>query len=85
MFGIFMLSCTLLCRQHVQTRMGAICDVGKATPIRGLFPILLQSELSQIFFPSRAQPMGVREDCAPAVQLDRQLSFICAVLLLSVL
>ena len=41
--------------------------------------------MSRIFCPISVQPMGDREECAPAVLLDRQLSPNAVVFVLSVI
>ena len=45
-------------RQHTLTRIIAICAERKSTPIQGLSPIFLQSELSRIVFHLGVQPIG---------------------------
>ena len=82
---ILILSCHLLCRQHTLTKRIVFYDEGIGTPIRGLLSVLIQSECSQMFCPIRVQPIDDHRDCAPAGQLDRQLSPNFLVFLLSVI
>ena len=68
-----------LCRQFSLARIIASCAESTSTPIRELF-----SHPSSTFIPMRLQPKGDREDCPPAVPMDRWLSPNVVVFLLSV-